>query len=282
MKEIYRKTGRSVRWENGTLVSVSETGIATEHGDLFECAPDPSGATAVSAAAPDPPAEAAGAPLEVARRIGEVASVRIERLIVLYGEAEHTFGEKTWRDESRRIHLALTNGHLRALIDLGDFDLDPILPIAEALARAEQSERDAPPRLRLGPNVAAALIPSLAARPNVKLTQRAGGIDGKGDPVQDATQNWPNWYRPSYRVRPIRAPFNLTASCDDTEIDPTLPRAVALLEPPHDAALRVLVVDGPRVYPSRVRVTRITAIGTDVKWYPYGAGVLGAEIMLNC
>ena len=37
---IYRKRGSVARWENGALVRVSESGVAFERGELFECHPE--------------------------------------------------------------------------------------------------------------------------------------------------------------------------------------------------------------------------------------------------
>ncbi|MGZ5472689.1 MAG: hypothetical protein ACXW31_02240, partial [Thermoanaerobaculia bacterium] len=39
---IYRKHGTVARWENGTLIRVTESGIAIEEGEYFECRPEPS------------------------------------------------------------------------------------------------------------------------------------------------------------------------------------------------------------------------------------------------
>jgi hypothetical protein len=91
---------------------------------------------------------------------------------------------------------------------------------------------------------------------------------------------WPNWFRPSYRVRPVRAPMNLRAVCEATEIDRALPEAVALLAPPDGLLLRALIVDGAAVYPAAIRVVRIDAVGPPSAWYPYAAGAWGAEMML--
>jgi hypothetical protein len=286
MREVYRKRGRAVRWENGTLVRVHESGVAMEN-ERFTCHPDPDlGTVIVPHDHPDPSTHArddmATRVESVARSIHMPRGVRIERLIVSEGEAEHTFRDKTWRDTTARIHLAIAKGPLRALIDLGDLDVESITPIADALARADETERDAPSQLRLAPSVTAALLPSLVgvAPPNVTLSQRAGGIDGKGNAIADVVEPWPNWYRPSYRVRPVLAPFNLIATCAVTEIDESRPLAIALLAPPSELTLRVLVVDETRVYPSTVRITRIDAISEPRRWYPYGAGAWGAEMML--
>jgi hypothetical protein len=268
---IYRKYGRSARWENGTIVRVTECGVASEEGELFSCEP-----------APHP---AFGHPLPAPR--GEGLGVRgIERMILTEGEAQHEYGDKQWTERTRRMHVALTHGNLRVLIDRADFDFTQVETIAAILARAETIERDPPPRLRLAPNITAALLPHLAglAPPNVRLLQTAGGIDGYGNDIAESENDWPNFYRPSYRMRPVRMPHNLRLECSVTEIDRERPIAVALLAPVTGLVLRVLVDDGVRAFPATVRVTRIDAV-SDVdsgssEWYPYGAGSFGAELML--
>jgi len=172
-------------------------------------------------------------------------------------------------------------GRIRALLDLGSFETTDVARVATALARAEDVERDAPPRLRLAPNVTAALLPTLVglAPPNVRLLQTAGGVDGYGRPIVEASGPWPNVYRPSYRVRPVRMPMQLRLECDVTEIEEDRPVAVALLAPV-SSVLRVLIEEGRRAYPSTVRITRIDAVSDRRTWYPYGGGSFGAEMML--
>ena len=264
MTEVYRKQGSVVRWENGTLVRVTESGMAIEDGDLFRCFPEEGGR----------PARLAGE----TPALLDTALQKIERLIIMHGVAHHECDGREWRDETRRFHMSLVNGRIRALIDREE----DVERIAEALARAEQNEREAPARLRLAPNVTAALLPSLVglAPPNVELLQTAGGVDGKGNPIVEAHDHWPNWYRPSYRTRPVRMPLNLQLRCGVTAIERDRPVAVALLAPPDGLTLRVLVDEGRRAYPATVRVTRIDAVGEERTWYPYGGGSFGAEMML--
>lgn len=278
MSEIYRKFGRTVRYDGGMFLRVEEAGQATETEQTFSCQP-------IARTVDLPDIE----PDVVARTVRSIESVvsaplTIERLVVSEGVAEHEFNDRRWQETTRRIHLSIVFGSLRALVDLAEFDIDAISFVAEALVRAGEQRR-APARIRIASNVSAALLPSLAglAPPNVRLWQTAGGIDGKGEPVADheiASTTYPNWYRPSYRTRPVRAPFNLRATCDVTAIDEDLPRAIALLAPPAGLSLRVLCVDAGDVYPATVRVARIDAIATATHWYPYAAGSFGAEMML--
>jgi hypothetical protein len=279
MNEIYRKFGRTVRYENGTLVRVEEAGEAIETPDTFRCNPIREAARFSAPVSTE----------EVEKTIDQIRSMVkpplvIERLVASEGLAEHEFGDRRWRETTRRVHLSIARPPHRAIIDLGDFDLADVQSAADALRNAG-AERDAPQRLRLAPNVAAALLPSLVGivPPNVHLTQTAGGLDGKGQPIDACSLGgapWPNWYRPSYRSRPLRAPFHLRAACDVTEIDENLPRAIALLAPPDGLTLRVLCVGGAEAFPATVHVSRIDAIASASRWYPYGAGSFGSEMML--
>lgn len=249
---IYRKQGASVRWENGTLVRVTESGVAIEEGETFHCHPERS---------EGPPAIDPQRVIETARAIQSIATC--ERLLVTEGIANHDLDGRSWREHSQRIHVALTKHKLRALLDLGTFDLHDVRVVADALSRL-RGEREPPPRLRFAPNVTAALLPHLinVAPPNVELDYDV------------------DWYRPSYRVRPVKIAMNLRLRCDVTEIERDRPLAVAILEPVNGLVLRVLVDDGTDAWPATVRVTRIDAVAAETIWYPYGGGSFGAEMML--
>jgi len=278
MSELYRKRGRVIRYDNGLSVHVTEAGQSREAGEAFTCEP-----LRESVALPEFDGK------EVEETVREIrASVShplsIERLIVSRGIAEHEFGSERWTEESRRVHLSIAFRTIRALFSLADFDLGEVKPVIELLPLARE-ERESPPRLRLAPAVTAALLPSLVgiAPPNVSLWQSDGGRDGKGQTIREmplGSPPWPNWYRPSYRVRPVRAPHNLRLDCNVRQIDPSVPEAVALLAPVDGLTMRVLCVDGQTVYPATVRITRIEAVSAPTKWYPYGAGAFGAEMML--
>jgi hypothetical protein len=277
---IYRKRGSVARWENGTLVRVAESGLAVERDELFECHPEASG---------DVPVVDESDVVEAAHAVQVAAAgagVAIERLIVIEGIAEHEYDDRRWTDHTRRMHISLLHARTRAILDLGSFDLEDVVRVAGVLARAEDSEREAPARLRLAPNVTAALLPLLVgiAPPNVRLAQTVGGVDGCGEPIVEATEAWPNRYRPSYRVRPVRMPLQLRLECGVTATDADRPRAVALLAPVSvmngQLVLRVLVADGDRAFPTTVRVARIDAVSDQRTWYPYGGGSFGAEMML--
>lgn len=276
---IYRKRGVVVRWDNGELIRVIEHGVAIERDDLFECRPEERSGLSVpdlSDLIESVRSSVASVRAAIPKRVG------IERLLLLEGASEHAYEGRHWTDSTRRLHLAMTRGSLRVLVDLPGFDEEEIRRAADALACAAESEAETPPRLRFAPAVTAAILPSLVglAPPNVRLLQTAGGVDGKGSEIVEARENWPNWYRPSYRVRPARRPLNLRLECPVTAIDPDRPRAVALLAPVEGLVARVLVDDGSSVRPATVRLTRIDAVGPMAGWYPYGSGSFGAEMML--
>lgn len=262
-----------MRWENGTIVRVSESGLAIEDGDRFECRPEPALSREIDPREIDPSTVLAA----VASIRERVQSVAIERLIVTHGFAEHECQGRLWSEEAERFHLSIVRGPLRAIIDAPTGRLDDIAPIAAALSRAGTAERAAPDHLRLAPIVSAALLPFLTGQ----VVQTAGGLDGYGVPIVEAHgEPWPNWYRPSYRMRPVRMPLNVRIDAHSGEIDGDLPLAVALLEAPQGSEARMLIVDGERVYPSTVRVARVTAVAAGRIWYPYGGGSFGAEMML--
>ena len=262
---IYRKEGSVARWENGTLIRVTESGVAREDGDLFECWPEH-----VDLAVAD---SSSNRVLEIARSLQHLP---LERLVVVHGTARHECNGRTWSDETERIHLSMTHGRLRVLIDSATPRLDDWNAIADALRRAEPNDAGPPPRIVLAPNVTAAILPSL---PNV--IQTAGGIDGYGNDIVEATgDECPNAYRPSYRAPPIRIPHNIRLEHEVSDIDPDLPRGIALLGPIGEGTVRVLVVDGERVYPATISFTEIKAVGREREWYPYDAGSFGAELML--
>ena len=273
---IYRKHGSVARWENGTLVRVVESGIAIEEGDYFECRPMWSAATPVAAV------DGRRVEAVASRAATAVAALHIERLIVTHGIAEHECDGRTWLEETDRIHASLTHGKLRALVDATTGRLEDLFTIARALQRAEPGEREPPPALRLDPIVTAALLPHLAGRApeNVRVVQTPGGVDGYGNAIVETARDWPNVYRPSYRVRPVRMPLDLRIECAETRVGEDLPRAVALLAPVSGLTMRVLIEDGRRVFPASVTVSRIRAVAAERTWYPYGGGSFGAAMML--
>jgi hypothetical protein len=290
----YRKRGSVVRYEHGVIVRVDEAGEAREVGEEFIASPFEavpgdelpseeilqfvSGVFGLASGEQRAASGGTDARLEAdpARR-SQSARLAVERLVVSEGVAEHEYGEVRWRDVTRRVHLSLTCGSHRALLDFADFDLVTVARVAKALARVG-SERTLE-RVRLAPNVTAALLPSLIG--TIELEQLPGGHDGYGAavPGRRVTGVPPDWFRPSYRLRPVRAWHNLRA-VPFGALDAGAPEAIALLAPPTHTALRVLCIDGGDVFPAMAGVTSVRAAGDAAGWYPYAAGAFGAEMLL--
>ncbi len=281
MTDVYRKWGRVVRYENGVTIRVEEAGEANDRDGVFVARPAQTGVS-VPHTSEVSILEDAGPTVEayVAQTLLSVRPSVIERLIVSAGIARHETSGVTWIEESRRVHAALINPPLRVLIDLASFDSSVIETIAAALARAGD-ERAAPSRIRLAPNVSAALLPALVGE--LAMEQTGGGLDGKGQPIETravTSDPPPNWYRPGYAVRPVRAWLNIRA-LPFGSIDSSAPVAVALLAPVEGTTLRVLCVDGDEIFPTTLDATRIAAVARgEPAWYPYEAGSFGAEMML--
>lgn len=289
MTGVYRKWGRVVRYENGVTIRVEEAGEAIEEASVFRAAPMAPGAGTCRALLrwAEPPSSlptAQGDSAQCSWALQVPAPCTVERIIITAGVARHETNGVTWTEESHRVHTSLINSSiqppLRALIDLASFEFDLVLAIGAALARAGH-EREAPPRLRLAPNVAASLLPSLIGE--LAMEQTGGGLDGRGQPVETRAVTAdppPNWYRPGYAVRPVRAWLNIRA-LPFGSIDKRAPLAIALLGPAEGTMLRVLCDDGEAIFPTMVEAGRIAAVSRDEPaWYPYTAGSFGAEMML--
>jgi hypothetical protein len=267
---MYRKRGSVVRYEHGFVVRSVESGEAFDDGQVFRCAPNPAPPLTVERSEGN----------EIVERISAMGE--IERLIVSEGIAEHECDGIRWSEETKRVHVAIKRGSLRVIVDLADFELTDVQRAADALARAGD-ERARPERVRLAPNVAAALLPSLVGTDVVELWQSAAEHDGKGLPVLEQRLTdppWPNWWRPSYRTRPIRMPLHLRAVAPSDNINYSAPEAVALLVPVAGNVLHVLCVDGGDVFPTTIAVERVLAVRNTNRWYPYGAGSFGAEMLV--
>jgi hypothetical protein len=263
MREHYRKWGRVVRYEHGRVIRVEEAGEAIESTELFLASPI---AERVVLLEVDE-----GAVVATARAIETL--VTAERLLVSDGVAEHEYDGIRWQERTRRVHVALvipsvsegpvrTGGappmphrslatlgmrSERALIDLDSFDLDVLRRIAHASPAPQRNVE----RVRFAPHVEAALLPHLIGR--IELEQLAAPHDGKGLPVErrDVEGEPPNWYRPSYRVRPHRAWLNLRAR-RSAIVHEEAPLAVAILGALDPNALRLLCLDGEEIFPAVV------------------------------
>jgi hypothetical protein len=261
--KVYRKWGSAIRWEHGVLVRVEEAGEAREVGEEL-------------IASPIEPRESGPLPSDAVLAFARKIEGNIERMVVSEGIAEHEYGHRRWRESTRRVHLSLTHGTHRVLLDLAHFDAD-VAPIVRALSNVGTArELD---HVRLAPNVSAALLPSLIG--TIEMEQVAAGCDGYGEPIErrPVAGAPPNWYRPSYRIRPLRAWHNLRA-LPFGSVDEELPRAIALLAPPGSATLQLLCVQGEEAFAASVNMTTVRAVGEAGEWYPYAAGAFGAEMLL--
>ena len=270
MSEIYRKWGRSVRREGQHLVMVDEAGEAIESDGVFR--------TRALGDDVDLAAPAAGEVEEAAREISAMIEppLTIERLLVSAGSVRHQCDDRTWSETTRRVHVSVARGSIRAIFDLAEFRFDTLRNGIAALARIEK-ERKAPKAIRLAEHIGAAV---LAFAPIAKL-QSAAAHDGRGEPIPEhlAAHEPTNWFRPSYRIRPRRAWFHLRV-VPFGFVDGDLPEAIALLAPVSRRELRVLCVDRRNVYPATIPMRPILAARPTPAWYPYGAGAFGAELML--
>jgi hypothetical protein len=270
VSEVYRKWGRSVRREGRRLVRVDEAGEAIENKTTFRTQPIEE---TLEMKAPDADAVEAAA-----REIESIVKppLILERLFVSEGNVAHQCDDVRWSETLRRVHVAIARPPIRALVDLADFQLDTVRRIASALLNAG-GERDAPKRIRSEGNVGAALLSSA----KIEKTQSAAPQDGKGHPVIERRvddEDPPNWFRPSYRLRPRRAWFHLRAGSFG-RIDESAPEAIALLAPIGERFVTVLCVDSDRVFPATVPIRRVLAARPTETWFPYGAGAFGAELM---
>jgi hypothetical protein len=274
VREVYRKRGRVIRREREHLVRVSEAGEAVDDGATFSVMPRETAhlleidSTAVNAAA---------------RAIEALVEppLLLERMIVSEGSAEHVCNGVKWGENTRRVHVAIARPPIRVIVDLADFSLEIVGRVVAALRRAG-GEREAPRHVRLAAHVGAALLPSFSPSKELTLHQSAAPHDGKGQPIRrrSVTAGRPtNWFRPSYRVRPVRAWFHLRAEAKG-EIDGDLPEAIALLAPIEGHSLRVLCVHRSVAFPTVVAIGGVLAARPTDEWYPYAAGAFGAEIML--
>lgn len=275
MSETYRKWGRVARWDHGVLVRVDESGESYDSATEFRVAP----LTGEERALPEADGESVECAAE--RIVAMIAPpLSLERLIVTEGVALHQLGSASWQERTRRLHVSVARPPFRMLIDAASFDLDRNL--LDTFARMATTAAPPPARVILAPPVTAAFLPlALGA---LSLEQAAGERDGKGLPILESPVTAappPNWYRPSYRVRPVRSWLHLRAVPFGDVAAQETPRAVALLSFPMPGGFHALCVEGGVAAPRWISPGRVLAAGPPSEWYPYGAGSWGAEILLE-
>lgn len=318
MRDLYRKTGRTVRFEHSrgadSLVVVDESGESFFEDEAFFSRPRSDG---------DVPAEVDPAPcIELAELTLDSIPRRIEceRLALSIGIAKHEFVGKTWHESTARLHVALVHrkAQVRITVDLGGNSAaaihDSTVPlIAEKLSRLQHEPRDV--RLvELSPLVTAQILRpllSLAARTNatsnrtIRFRQRRepGRVDGNGQDVDECvvatvgargceTSPSHNVYRPSYRsipaVRPLHLDIEVDAIADEIECDAT---AIALSSEPtvygNRLAIETLAANHASTFLLTIDLTVsewlrwIGTIDDQRTWFPADAGTWGRRLAIR-
>jgi hypothetical protein len=165
--------------------------------------------------------------------------VGVERILIIDGFAIHEYAGTRWEERTRRVHLALTRKPWRVLIDDAD-----VAPVAAALARCE-GERD----------FEHVLVPAhIHLDVKCEREQLPGGLDGYGRPIEHRRVQGepPNFYRPSYRVRPVRRWMNVKPI--PFGVMREAPRVLALVD-----GGKALVEHEQRIFVTPLRVERVTA-----------------------
>lgn len=319
-EECYRKVGRVVRLERGgdatRLVRIDEAGQATLSGDRFISA---SIDQSVAVSELD-----SSRVERIAAEIESLIEppLAVERLLVSEGIAAHenlsAEGSVGWEERSERIHVAVVNRRCRAraLLDLGDFDAAcrELTDVTGALAALEPdralpslrspiSGGSALDSFRFQPRVTAALLAALIENVHPHSTRQAVSIrqaahsaircDGKGLSIEELTlvdskgvqvESWPNWFRPSYRIRPVRMPFHVRLIGPKVASSPSI-EVRALLAPIEIdrglVKLALLAYEGAVTHALAVEIAvgelmrRLHPVGEMETWYPYGAGAWG-------
>ena len=201
-----------VRYENGIFISVSEAGEAFEQDGVFQArpareVPAQTGVSVPHSALADlesmsmwhrhsclcgPAGSSASSPPPASRRTKSNGS--------------------KWTEESRRVHISLVNPPLRALIDLASFDIEIVTHDRRRACARRRGAR----RAETHPSRAERFRRRSSRRSSAswRWSRRGGGFDGRGQPIETRAVTHdapPNWYRPGYAVRPVRAWMNIRA-----------------------------------------------------------------------
>ncbi len=328
MKETYLKSGSTLRLERSasstTLVRVDEGGSSeTEHDRFVARSLDPGSSHALSETALlrlEQQIDAATAGVEV-ERMTLVAGAATHTLRT-EGEPRH------WNEQSVRVHVSLIvpDSGLRTTVDLGARDAailrtEPLEAITAALRGYRPTHPpDSEVNIALRSNVAAAIWPSLllhASLPELDKDTRnpafslrqdrhaAIRFDGRGMEIEPrdwihqgrivsalglTSRNWPNVFRPSFRLPPRPMPFHLRAHGEPSAVRADI-ESVGMIGPVRSEgrALRCeLLCLGDRgtfaavlSMPLERWFQSIATIDDDQVWYPYAAGSFGGRTVLS-
>ena len=324
MKHRYAKTGQTVRLErrqaSRTLIRSFESGIAHEEDDVWHAR------TWEVEGEPDLDLEDV---LDIEKEIDSQLSegVVISRMTVACGLSEHEIDDdpetRRWSDRWVRVHAEIDAPatSLRAWVDLGGDSSDSlgheaIGEISSNLADVVLTRETITGPLRLAPPVAALLWSTLVwetdcrswlsrcSNSALRIVQREGQVpDGDGQPVlghvildceNEATTLWeelPNLFRPSYKLRPIRAPFH-TSACEAGNPVSIDIAAIAVLGPIQvdrdEIQMPVLckraglppVAGILKIRPEEI-ASKLLHVETDERWFPHAAGAWGGWTSLD-
>jgi hypothetical protein len=315
MNERYAKSGRTFRIEidarQKTAFRIEESGIAVLEKQHFRCFPAED-----TAEISPPPHEELEAVVESVQLMVR-GPLTIERLVAISGLSAHEFraGQEhnRWNETAARLHVSVAHRGkgLRLLLDIGsskppDLDFSEFSEPLEALnAIAPALKPTRCSTLRLRPAVAAALWPALMenqpagqALDFVQKTSEIMPFDGKGRHVVEGSLSrfrrsaeWPNFFRPSYRVRPLRAPLGIDLHLPHKSTANEVFDALALLAPcrTSDDSIRAdLLCRDPQgrsfaataVMKSETWKAAIAGTGEQARWYPFSGGSFGRETEL--
>lgn len=324
VNETYRKRGSTTRLERrGTLATILQTaehGEATIGDGVFRAR------TISSAAEPEvlnqSAVQATGSAIEALIK----PQLMLERATLLEGVADHWWtdgeSERRWVESNARAHVTILHPErrVRCSMSLGGarlemLDLGPLAAAVQALTASEWMTRPSEILdVALEPVVTAELWPALLRmidghqearrQANEGLEIRQGthpdfSIDGIGQTIQrrslsevDGLAAFHNVFRPSYRIRPVRAPFHLeSAGLRRASATPKL-RVVAVLSGFSTNAgmlgIPVLCTAGSGSFTGTISMTleewleRLSVCDNEEsEWFPVGAGSHGRRVVVE-
>lgn len=323
MNETYRKRGRTTRMErrgmSATIVQTSEHGEATLGDGVFRARSLSS--TAKSEVLEQSTVEASSRAIDAT--VGH--EVMLERATLLEGVADHWWtdgeSERQWRERNARAHITVFHPErrVRSSTSLGGSRLDQLdlSPLAAAIQALTAPERASPPSelldVVLEPVVTAELWPALLGMIEGLSEARRTGIaglqirqgthpsfsfDGTGQTIQrsalsgfDGPAAFPNVFRPSYRIRPVRAPFHLEGvGIRRASVTPEVTIVATLSGFSADAGMlsvAVLTSAGSSSFTGTISMAledwleRMSVPDDESVWFPAGPGSHGRRVVIE-